>query len=92
MDAETIPSRKRATKPKAPETLKQWPPPTLIAKHDGDDELISRAEEAIIRLLASDLEAKDMNAAIANAIRMIQVKNRIRPEGEPVDFWNSADD
>ena len=53
--------------------------------------MISAAEAAVMQLLHSDIEAKDMNAAIANAVRLIQVKNRIKPDTETVDFWDEEE-
>ena len=76
-EAETPP---RARKEKASERLESWPPPPV--QKSEEDELSVRAEQAIIMLLTSDLDAKDMNAAIANAIRLIQIKKRFKPDDE----------
>jgi len=87
-DADVKP--RRAAKPKASEKLAEWPPPP--PKKTEDDELVGMTEDAVMRLLASELDAKDMNAAIANAIRLIQVKNRIKEPEEIGNWWSSRDD
>lgn len=77
-------------RPKAPTSSQKvavWPPPEPT-KH-AEDELLTRAEAAVITLLTADLDAKDMNAAIANAVRLIQVKYKIKPDSEPESFWNN---
>jgi hypothetical protein len=84
--------RKRATKPKRSERIEAWPPPPPPKAEPDSDELVDTTEAAIIRLLHADIEAKDMNAAIANAIRLIQVKNRIKPDAEPKSYWDAEGD
>jgi hypothetical protein len=86
VDAEISNGRKRAVKPKRSEHLSEWPPKS--PEKPEDDELLTTAERAVITLLNSDLDPKDMNAAIANSIRLIQVKNRIKPEAEPGSYWD----
>ena len=83
--------RKRASKPKASGRIETWPPKQPPAAKPEADDLISAAEAAVMQLLHSDIEAKDMNAAIANAVRLIQVKNRIKPDTETVDFWDEEE-
>lgn len=79
----------RPPKERPPETLRKWPPDEPVKPED--DELATCTERAIITLLNSDIDAKDMNAAIANAIRMLQLKHKIQPAEAERSFWGDGD-
>jgi hypothetical protein len=78
----------RERKPAAPGTVAKWPPDP--PKPVDDDELMNTAVQAVITLMNSDIDAKDMNAAIANAVRLIQVRDKIKPDDDgPEDYFGN---
>lgn len=71
-----------------PLQLEKWPPEDHARPED--DELAVTTERAIIVLLNSNLDPKDMNAAIANAIRMLQLKHKLQPAMEEGSFFGDG--
>lgn len=72
-----------------PGRLSAWPPAPV--RKPEEDELAIATEDAVLILLRSNLEAKDMNAAIANAIRLLQLKHKLQPAEEEKSFWGDGD-
>jgi len=78
-------------KPPPAERLAKWPPDPPAGLVD-DLELMRATEDTILRLLASDIEAKVMCGVVANAVRLLQVKAKLKPDEEPESFFGGTDD
>jgi hypothetical protein len=85
----TSPRASRWAKPKPPpasERLAKWPPdePTGVA---DASELMKATHDTILRLLTSDIEAKVMCGVVANAVRLLQVIEKMKVDDEPESFF-----
>ena len=55
------------------------------------DPFVQEVQDAISRLLQQALDPKDMNAAIANAIKLIAAKAKISGDVDGGSFWGGDD-
>lgn len=79
--------RGKPVKEAASEKLAKWPPDTPA---QAADELLLMwvTEDTILRLLTSDIDAKTMCGVVANAVRLLQVKAKLKPDDdEPESFF-----
>lgn len=82
--------RGKPIKEVASEKLAKWPPDE---PQQGADELLlmNVTEDTILRLLTSDIDAKTMCGVVANAVRLLQVKAKVKVDDEPESFFGGGD-
>jgi hypothetical protein len=68
--------------------LKDKAPPDEADSKPADP-FIALVKEALTKLMNTSLEPKDMNATIANAIKLIAIEAKFSGEGEEDSFFGS---